>query len=342
MKAITISEPNKIYIDNINFPPVKKNHAIIKVKSMGICGSDIAAYKGISPNVSYPLIIGHETTGIIHQIQDNDSNLQIGHRVVLEPYIFCGECYACQKGRTNCCEKMQVLGVQTAGSMCEYVSHPINLITKIPDYLDFNTATLIEPLSIALHAVHTVELKENEYFTIIGAGPIGILAGIIALSYGAIPIIIDISKPRLELAKQVGISHIINSSIQNPVEYIDKLTNKKMSDTLMEASGSPIAIKDMLNYVAFTGRIALTGWPKSDITLNTSLITKKEIQIRGSRNSVLEFDECIELLGSVPVNKIISDIIDFDKLPEMITHLSTNSDKHLKVIAEFKDYCSSD
>ncbi len=337
MRAIKIDSPNKIVIEEIEKPILTLGNAIIEVKAMGICGSDVHAYAGKSPNVTYPIVIGHETAGIVVEIdKDNEYGIKVGDKVVLDPYMYCGECYPCSQGRTNCCESLKCLGVQTTGSMSEFFAHPTKQLVKVPQDMDWESLAVVEPLVIALHAIHRCELKENEHIAIIGAGAIGMLIGMAAKAYGATPIMVDIVEERLELAKEFGINYTVNPIKSDGVEEMKKITSGRMAECVVEASGSIAGIRNTLDYAATTGRIALTGWPKEEVKLPTALITRKELQIRGSRTGVgSEFKESIDLIysGKVDAKKIISKVTSFEELPKAIKHLDENPGDWLKVVA---------
>lgn len=339
MKAVQITDVRKIEIINVSEPKLEENYAEIDVKAMGICGSDVHAYAGKSPNVTYPVIIGHETAGIVTKIADgssNQNNIKIGDRVVLNPYIYCGHCYPCSQGRTNCCEHLKCLGVQTDGSMSERFVHPTDLLVKVPDNIDWETCAVIEPTVIALHALHRVGLKPGEHVVVNGTGCIGMLIGIVALAEGGIPIMVDVIDERLELAKTFGMAYTINAVKQNAVEEIHKITNGRMAECVCEVSGNIIGIRNTLDFAAATGRIALTGWPSKEVTLPTAIITRKELQIRGSRTGVTsEFQEVLNMVssGKLDIKRIISKIVTLDQIPEAIEDLDEHPGDNLKVIA---------
>ena len=148
MKAVQITEKKKIEIINVDEPKLKDNCALIDVKAMGICGSDIHAFTGASKNVVYPDRIGHEAAGVVVKIADGASNpndIKVGDRVVINPYIFCGKCYPCSQGKTNCCSTLKCIGVQSEGAMSERFVHPVDLLVKVPDSVDWETCAIIEP-----------------------------------------------------------------------------------------------------------------------------------------------------------------------------------------------------
>lgn len=337
MRAIQIDSPNQIEIAEVEKPLLTPGNAIIEVKAMGVCGSDVHAYAGKSPNVTYPIIIGHETAGIVVEIDENNEyGIKRGDKIVLDPYMYCGECYPCSQGRTNCCESLKCLGVQTTGSMSEFFLHPIKQLVKVPQDMDWESLAVAEPLVIALHAIHRCELKKGEHIAVIGAGAIGMLIGMAAKAYGGIPIMVDVVDERLMMAKDFGIDLTVNPMKSNAVEEIRKITNGRMAECVVEASGSPVGVRNTLDYAAATGRIALTGWPNKEIELPTAIITRRELQIRGSRTGVgSEFKESIDLIysGKVDAKKIISKVTTFNELPNAIKHLHESPGEWLKVVA---------
>ena len=199
MKAVYMAEPWSIAIKDMPEPSPKEGQALIKVHAAGICGSDIGAFRGVNNLVSYPRVIGHELSGEILSIPENNKKgLKPGDHVVVDPYVYCGKCYPCSIGRTNCCDDLKVLGVQTEGAMSERFAHPADLLVKIPDDMAWEDAALAEPLTISLHCIHRLRLKAGEHIAIFGAGPIGLLAAMAAIAYGAEPILIDLVEGRLD------------------------------------------------------------------------------------------------------------------------------------------------
>lgn len=336
IKAVRLNEPNNVSIQLVKLPSKKADQVLIQVESMGICGSDIGAYRGTNPLVTYPRILGHEIVGRILDIGKGiPNNINIGDRVILDPYIYCGKCYPCSIGRTNCCENLKVIGVHIDGGMQEIITHPAHLITKVPDNIPLSLLPLAEPLTIALHAIHRTQVKNNEFVTIIGAGAIGLMAALTTKLYGAIPILIDILDKRLEYAKSIGIPYTINSSQEDTLEKIKQLTNNQLSQVVIEASGANESIQNTLKYASFAGRIALTGWPKKETLLPTNIITFKELDIYGSRTSKGEFEEALNLLSTGKFNPqdIVTKVISFDEIPEYIGKISHEPDNYLKVNA---------
>lgn len=335
MKAIKLEHPGNVQCLEMEKPIPKPGEALIRIKTAGICGSDVGAYRGSNPLVSYPRIIGHELAGVIEDIpSDNPKGLKIGDKVIVDPYLYCGHCYPCSIGRTNCCTDLHVLGVHVDGGMAEYYCHPANMLIKIPDDMDWEDAAMAEPLTISLHGIHRGGLTAGEYCAIIGAGPIGLLAGMIAQVYGAHAILLDLVQERLDFAKQLGIEYVVNSGKEDAAEAVRKITNGVMAQQVMECSGANAAIRSTLDLVSNAGRITLTGWPPKETSIPTDAITRKEADIRGARTSAGEFEEAIELIYShkIDVSKLLTKTISMEEVPEVLRDIEKNPGNYMKVV----------
>lgn len=335
MKVIQVKGARDARVAEMPAPVLKEDSAIIKIRAVGICGSDLLTYQGVNLNVKeYPIVIGHETAGEIHEVGENPYGFKKGDRVILDPYLFCGECYPCGQGRTNCCEDLHCLGVHCDGSMCEYFTHPLSLLRRVPDGIPWETVPLAEPLVIGLHSLHRIKLAAGEHCVIVGGGTIGLMAAMGALVYGGIPIVVDVVDERLEVAKSVGVQHVLNPTKCDAVAEVFRLTKGRGAECVVEASGAAAGVRSTLEYAAYTGRVALTGWPKGDVTLSTAIITKRELDVRGARNGAGEFEEALRLIAEkkVPVEKVVSSVVPFEQLPEMLEKITTSPGDYLKVI----------
>ena len=334
MYAIKYDEPWKVRCVEVDRPEAGENEALIKVRSAGICGSDIGAFRGTNGLVTYPRIIGHEVAGEILSIPENNKKgLKAGDHVIVDPYLYCGSCYPCSIGRTNCCTDLNVLGVHVEGGMAEYFVHPADMLWKLPKDMPWELAPIAEPLTIALHGIHRGGLKAGEHVAIIGAGPIGILAAMAAISYGAHPIMIDLVDERLEEARKLGVQYTINSGREDTAARVSEYTTGRMAALVMECSGANPAVRSTLDLVSNAGRITLTGWPKKETPLPTDVITKKEVDIRGARTSANEFEEAIDLIysGKVDARKILTKVISIEEAPETIIDIEKNPGDYMKV-----------
>lgn len=334
MKALYMEQPWSIELKEIDQRPLQEGEALLKIHAAGICGSDIGAFRGTNGLVSYPRIIGHELAGEILSIPtDNPKGLQVGDHVIVDPYLYCGSCYPCSIGRTNCCNDLKVLGVHVDGGIAETFSHPADMLVKVPEDMPWDIIPLAEPLTIALHGLHRLGLKAGEHIAISGAGPIGLLAAMAAIHYGAEPILIDLVEERLEFAKTLGVKYVVNLKTDDLLEKIKEYTNGRLCECVMEASGANAAIRSALDIVCHAGRVAFTGWPKKETPIPTDMITRKEIDIRGARTSAGEFEEAIDLIynDKVDVRKILTKVITIDEGPEILRDIEKNPGDYMKV-----------
>ena len=334
MYAIKYDGPRKVQCVEIDKPQAGENEALIKVRSAGICGSDIGAFRGTNGLVTYPRIIGHEVAGEILSIPEhNKKGLKAGDHVIVDPYLYCGSCYPCSIGRTNCCTDLKVLGVHAEGGMSEYFVHPADMLWKLPKDMPWELAPIAEPLTIALHGIHRGGLKAGEHVAIIGAGPIGILAAVAAIAYGAHPIMIDLVDERLEAARKLGVRYTVNSGREDTAAKVSEYTGRRMAALVMECSGANPAVRSALDLVSNAGRITLTGWPKKETPLPTDVITKKEVDIRGARTSANEFEEAIDLIhtGKVDARKILTKVVTIKEAPGTIIDIEKNPGDYMKV-----------
>jgi 2-desacetyl-2-hydroxyethyl bacteriochlorophyllide A dehydrogenase len=333
MKAVVLGGPGLVSVKEVPEPVIKDGWALIRIKAAGICGSDVNAYKGKGQVLNYPLILGHEVAGEVVETC-GISRFKSGDRVMVEPYLFCGNCYACSLGHTNCCEQLRVLGVQTDGAMSEYIVHPEGLLHHLPGSLSFVNATVAEPLTIAMHGIHRITLKAGEHAAIIGAGAIGILSALYVLHKGGIPILIDPLEKRLAIGKALGVPHTISPG--EAEDAVRSITNRRGAEVVLEISGSLEGVKNTVSLASHCGRISLTGWPSANPEFNTAMVTRKELTVYGSRNSAREFPEALDLIarGIINIKPLISKVVPFDELPGAIKSIAENPTNMIKVIGE--------
>lgn len=334
MRAIVIRQPHEVSLQEV--PDVRRgeDEVLIRVRGMGICGSDIAAFRGVNPLVTYPRIIGHEIVGEVLEAPPGDGEIRPGDAVVIEPYVNCGLCYPCRSGRGNCCENLTVRGVHIEGGMAELCTHPRRLTHRVPADVSWLELAMVEPLTIAVHAAKRLRLAAGEYVAITGAGPIGLLAALYALAIGSVPILVDPLAERLAFARSLGIGHGIDPVRERAADRIREITSGRMAEALIEASGSASAIRSAIDCVAYSGRVALVGWPKGEVSLPTALFTKKELDVLGSRNSCGDFPESIGLIagGRIAVAPLVSRTVPFAGVPDAVREIADAPEKFMKVV----------
>lgn len=336
IKAVQISEVGKIGIIKKDIPTPKKGEALLKVKYCGICGADVATLTGNQPFSSYPRIPGHEFSAEIVEIEENSLGLKQGMIVTANPYFNCGHCYSCERGKVNCCESNETMGVQRDGSFQQYITMPIERIHDGKG-LSAKTLALIEPFSISYHAVNRGDVQKGDKVLVIGAGAIGIFAMMAAKLRGAEVYITDIFEGRLEKALKMGADGVINSKKENLQERVRELTDSKGMDVCIEAVGRPETVLGCIDAAAFGSKVILIGNGKVETTFNHSILLKKELNVYGSRNSLNDFVPLIDLVsaGKVKIDDMITNEFELDNAKDAFDSLLNNDGSSLKVIINF-------
>ncbi len=337
MKAIKITDINKVELIEIEKPSPKAGDVLLKIRYVGFCGSDLNTFSGKNPMVKLPVIPGHEIGAIVEQVTDGvPESIIKGMVVTLNPYTNCGFCPSCRNGRPNACQFNQTFGVQRDGAMCEYISVPWQKIIIAPE-IDVKDIALVEPMSVGFHAVSRAEVTDIDTVLVIGCGMIGIGAIVRAALRGANVIAMDIDDEKLSIAKQLGATHGINSKSEDVHQRLMKITNNMGPDVVIEAVGSPITYQIAVNEVAFTGRVVYIGYAKSEVSFETKNFVQKELDIRGSRNAMPEdFRAVIEYfkkngIPSFLINKIYAP----ENAQEALEYWSENPGKVFKLMIEF-------
>jgi 2-desacetyl-2-hydroxyethyl bacteriochlorophyllide A dehydrogenase len=265
--------------------PVKAiGQALVRVKRIGVCGTDLHAYEGNQPFFTYPRILGHELAGVIDSIGENSDSLISGDPVAILPYMECGECIACRMGKTNCCTDLNVIGVHSDGGMQEWISVPVDHLIKA-DGLDPDETALVECLAIGAHAVKRAGIQSNEYVLVIGAGPIGLGTMQFARAEGAKVIAMDLMDNRLSFCEQeLGVDFTINAA-SDAKGALAEITGGDFPTVVMDATGNSKSMGDALNYLAHGGRLVYIGLFSGDFQLNDPEFHKREATLLSTRNA---------------------------------------------------------
>lgn len=336
MLAIQISSPRVVDVTERDFPVFESDHVLIKVEYVGFCGSDLNTFLGRNLMAISPVIPGHEIGGVVKKVGDAVPSglFSAGMTVTVNPYTSCGKCSSCRKGRPNACEFNETLGVQRNGAMCEYIAVPWNKVIPAPG-ISSRDCALIEPLSVGFHAVDRGAVTDIDTVMIIGCGMIGLGAVVRAAMRGATVIAADLDDEKLELARALGATHVVNTSHGNIHELLAEYTGGMGPDVVVEAVGSPVTYVMAVDEVAFAGRVVCIGYSKNDVTFQTGLFVKKELDIRGSRNAMpSDFDAVIRYLrrGDCPVEKLISRIVTPECAGEALDEWSRNPGKVFRIL----------
>ena len=316
MKALVCTEPGNFEYNQMERPQLEKGRAIIRIRRIGICGTDLHAYEGTQPYFSYPRILGHEAAGELTEV-DNAPGFEMGETVSFIPYFNCGNCIACSNGKPNCCVNLKVCGVHVDGGMVEYLSVPSSSLLH-GNGLDFDELALVEPLAIGAHGVRRAGVLKEEFALVIGAGPIGLGTMSFAQFEEAKVIALDLNEQRLEFCKQkLNIAHTINPNTANAFEQLKKITHGDMPTVIIDATGNSKAIHNAFQYMAHGGRYILIGLQKGDISFSHPEFHKREGSLMSSRNATKQdFDRVISCIknGKIKPKDLITHRVPFDEV----------------------------
>ena len=284
MQTLICTEPGHFEYAPAAMPQVTKGHAIIKIRRIGICGTDLHAFEGTQPFFSYPRILGHELAGELVAF-DDAPGFATGEAITFIPYFKCGACIACRMGKPNCCTKMQVSGVHTNGGMAEYLSVPSYALVH-GEGLGFDALALVEPLAIGAHGVWRAGVQPGEYVLVIGAGPIGLGTMEFARIAGGKVIALDINSDRLQFCKtRLQVAHTINALDGDVTEQLLQITSGDMPTVVIDATGNGKAINHAFQYMSHGARYVLIGLQKGDICFSHPEFHKREATLMSSRNA---------------------------------------------------------
>jgi 2-desacetyl-2-hydroxyethyl bacteriochlorophyllide A dehydrogenase len=339
MKSVIIEAPGKVKMIEVAEPVINSDEVLLEIQYIGLCGSDLSSYRGLSPLVNYPVVPGHEVSGIVISKGDNVPDfIHIGDPVTVNPYSACGRCPACRAGRVNTCEFNQTLGVQRNGALSEYFAVNYSKIIK-SDLLISKEFALVEPLSVGYHAANRGDISETDSVLIIGCGMIGIGAILASVKKGAMVIAADLDETKLKLIESLGVKHTINARKTDILTRIREITNGEGVSVCIEAVGSPITYTAAIEAVAFAGRVIYVGYAKNDVSFNTSLFVKKELNICGSRNALFEFGPVIQMLEdrTIPTGKLISKIYPIDETAMAFKDWSDKPADFIKILIDVRN-----
>ncbi len=282
MNTVTLEQPGRFILSDT--PPPNgpgRGEALVRIRRVGICGTDIHAFIGDQPYFTYPRILGHELGVEVLAVGQDVSNVRIGDRCAIEPYLNCEKCIACRTGKTNCCAELKVLGVHTDGGMRERIVVPADKLHPSVK-LSLDQLALVETLGIGAHAVGRAGIEPGEYVLVIGAGPIGLSVVQFASQAGARVIVSDVNENRLAFCREMyGVETVIGGS----VERVREMTDGDLPTAVFDATGSPKSMEAAFEYVAPGGRLIFVGLVQADITFSDPHFHKREITLLATRNS---------------------------------------------------------
>jgi len=335
MRALLCANPGDLRIVERPKPAIGPGEARIRLRRAGVCGTDLHIYEGAQPYFEYPRVIGHELAGEIDEVGPA-SRLAPGQRVAIIPYLSCGACVACRRGKTNCCQRLGVLGVHLDGGMADYVCVPEgNLVAA--DALTLDQAAMAEFLAIGAHAVSRGAPARGARMLVVGAGPIGIACMIFARLRGAIVTALDMRADRLDFcARHIGVEHCVQAGADARTA-LGRLTDGEFFDCVFDATGNVDAMNAGFAYVAHGGAYVLVSIVRETVSFADPEFHKRETTLLGSRNATRrDFDEVLAALGAglIPTEALNTHRAGLNEAPERFPEWIRPESAVIKAIVE--------
>ncbi|WP_092715291.1 MULTISPECIES: zinc-binding alcohol dehydrogenase family protein [unclassified Janthinobacterium] len=301
MKSIVCDTPGSLRMEQRAVPVPAEGEVLLRIRRVGICGTDMHIFRGTQPFLSYPRVMGHELSGHIHSAPAG-SRLAAGDQVYVMPYLSCGTCVACRQGKTNCCTRIEVLGVHRDGGMTEYLALPERFVFKT-EGISLDDAAMIEFLAIGAHAVKRGAVDAGKRVLVVGAGPIGMAVMLFASLKGADVTVLDGRADRLQFCRDaLGITRTVQLG-DGDKEQLSDATGGEFFDVVFDATGNIAAMERGLDFVAHGGSYVLVSIVRDRLSFSDPEFHKRETTLLGSRNATVDdFEEVVAAMkaGKVP------------------------------------------
>lgn len=343
MKVAVMNELRSISMEERDIPKPAADEVLVRLEYVGICGSDLHYYETGAIGdfiVDGPFVLGHEPAGTVVEVGPAVKHLAVGDRVTLEPGKTCGECEFCKQGKYNLCPDVKFFATPPIdGVFQEYVAHEANLCFKLPDNVDTLSGALVEPLSVGFHAIFQGEAKIGQTALVTGAGSIGLVTVLALQAIGVNKIfVLDVLDKRLQKAKEIGATEIINGKETDAVEYINHLTDKQGIDLVIDTTGSEFVVNQGIRLLKKGGHIVLVGYsPTGNMSLPINAMLDKEITLKTIFRYRHIYPIAIEALasGSIDVKQIITDTYDFDDVQLALDNSVDHKADVIKAVVRF-------
>lgn len=333
-----MTAPHQITFREVDIPELGPDQVLVKIKRIGVCGSDIHVFHGQHPYTSYPVTQGHEVSGCIAKLGQYVTGFEVGQKVTIEPQVFCGRCHPCLHGKYNLCENLKVMGFQTTGTASEYFAVDASKVTPIPQEMSYDDGAMIEPLAVAVHAAKRYEDLKGSKVVVLGAGPIGILIAQTVKALGASQVLVtDISDMRLDLAKQLGADFVVNTAKEDYATELVRAFGPDKADVVYDCAGNDITMNAAIQngrkgstiiLVAVFAKMANVDLAKlndSELDLNTTMMYRHE-----------DYVDAIRLVneGKIQLKPLQTAHFAFEDYQKAYEFIDANRELTMKVIID--------
>jgi L-gulonate 5-dehydrogenase len=338
MKGIIFPQPNSFQITEMEDPVIASpDEVLVRIRAGGICGSDMHGYHGSSPFARYPLIPGHEVSAEVVETGTAVQNLAAGDHVVLDPVSNCGKCYPCSIGRSNVCADLKVNGAHIPGAFTEYAVFRRHKLHRVSKELSWEHAAVVEPYTIAAQSTSRGRIQAGDTVLIMGAGPIALVILQVCKLHGAVCIVSDLSGRRLERAKLLGADYTFAAGQPGIAGFLKQHSELAGITLALDATGAPSVLPEILSNMLPAGRVVTLGFSAAITEIQQVEITKRELDVLGSRLSCGQFPRVIEWVEKKLVDpaKIITHVFHFKDIGKAISLFENNPDECCKMVLTF-------
>jgi len=337
MRFAVLTEPYRFEMKDLPVPDPKADECRITVRQVGICGSEITAYRGVHKYRIPPVILGHEMVGTVAATGGGVQRFSVGERVVVKPHTFCGRCPECLRGEQNICRRKVVLGSREwPGAFGAFVTAPEHLIHALPDAIGDEEAALLDPLCVGLHAVRKAGVQAGDRVAVLGAGSIGLSVLLVARATGAEACATDIKMANLTTAKTAGANEVFNMGRAEEVGRLEELAADLPLDAVFVTAGTETEIPRALKLVRRGGRVLVVAhFPNPDIPVDMFTLLTQEKRLQGSITYTgLDLERGIRLLAQkrVDVRPLISARYGLDQVQNCFERLAAGEEGLIKIL----------
>ena len=333
-----MTAPKEIVFREIETPKPQPGQVLVKIKRIGVCGSDIHVYHGTHPFTSYPVTQGHEVSGQITELGEGVEGLSAGQKVTIEPQVTCGKCYPCRHGKYNLCENLKVMGFQTTGTASEYFAVDASKVTPIPDSMSYDEGAMLEPLAVTVHAARRFPELQGAKAAILGAGPIGILLAQSCKALGAAQVMItDISDGRLALAKQVGADFAVNTMHTDFGEAMTACFGPDKADVIYDCAGNDTTMGQAIRCARKGSTIVLVAVFAKMASVDLAVLNDHELDLNTSMMYRHEdYEDAIRLVseGKIRLKPLMSRHFAFRDYLKAYEYIDANREATMKVLID--------
>lgn len=334
--------PHEIQFKEIPIPKIEPGQVLLRIKRIGVCGSDVHVYHGQHPYVKYPLTQGHEVSAEIVSLSEEVTGLKIGQKVTIEPQVYCNHCYPCTHGKYNLCENLQVMGFQTVGAASEYFAVDASKVTPLPDSMTFDEGAMIEPLAVAVHACMRYGDVKGKKVTVLGAGPIGILLCQTLKAFGAERVMMtDISDYRLALAQKCGADYVYNTKKVDFAKALVECFGEDKADVIYDCAGNDITIGQAISNARKGSVIVLVAVFAGMATVDLAKLNDSELDLYSSM--MYKHEDYLDAIrfveeGKIQLKPLMSKHFSFKDYAAAYMYINNNHETTMKVIIDVDNH----